>query len=260
MKKSLVVLLLAVSIILTGCKSNDVTKGNNRILETESSSSKSSNKQNNKTAISTEEAVGGIDSISENKDGLLFGDSNYHKVKLLFDMNIRSMPSEESQVVYMASAGTILYLSNVSKIANGFGGATKETKINTQINRFSAVFDKNGVLLGFMGANRLDMTKIYVEDLKEENSSLVEQAPTVKPTESASVKLAKTTKNTPYFLPRNAGGVSEASPFTIPLNTEVYVTFDDIFATSKNNVPVCAFITKTGELVYLERNTLEILN
>lgn len=45
---------------------------------------------------------------------------------------------------------------------------------------------------------------------------------------------------------------SEASAMTIPPNTEVYLALDDIFKTSKNAVPVGAFITKENELSYIE--------
>ena len=80
---------------------------------------------------------------------------------------------------------------------------------------------------------------------------------TVRPTENAKIELVKTTKSTPCYSPRLAGGISEASAMTIPPNTELFVTFDDVFKTIKNAVPVGAFITKENGLAYVEIDSLE---
>lgn len=44
---------------------------------------------------------------------------------------------------------------------------------------------------------------------------------------------------------------------TIPPNTELFVTFDDVFKTTKNSVQVGAFITKENGLAYVEIGSLE---
>lgn len=251
MKKNVYLLLLIVCLFtLVGCENKKVNESQ---FANGSNSSKISSTEKNKISSVEKETVESSAGISKNTDGLLFNDSDYHKVKLLFDMNIRSMPFDDAPVVYMAKADTELYLSNVSKLANGFGG----TITKPQINHYSATFDKFGTFLGFIGANRIDMSKVYIQDLKENSQSLIEQEVTVRPTENAKIELVKTTKSTPCYFPRLAGGISEATAMTIPPNTELFVTFDDVFKTTKNSVQVGAFITKENGLAYVEIGSLE---
>ncbi|GFH43112.1 hypothetical protein Hs30E_16630 [Lactococcus hodotermopsidis] len=192
---------------------------------------------------------------NQRKEERLFNDYERHKVKLLFDMNIRSFIFADSQVIYMAKAGTELYISNTS----GLGGTGPEWN-KPQENCPYAVYDKNGVCLGFMAAHKRDMSEVYVEVLNEIYTSYFEKEaktfPSILVSPDAKVEVVLTTKETPCYSPRMAGGISEAAGSTVPANTELYVTYDNSFKTHKYGVAVGAFITENGALAYVETESL----